>query len=187
MQYIFKTIVLSVDKTTTLQYQGVEIMDFNPKDYLGGLITIDHDLEISIHITFVDARQRGNISVSIEHLLLGILDNPSVQPVLTASGADVENVRNKLNEHIEFHHRPHLELSNQELANPTSEFVRVLMNATKWIPKHKIKQITGSEVLTAILGEKSSFATRLLISEGVSLNRVLMLIACGIGKNLEQK
>lgn len=62
---------------------------------------IAQELEVSLHMAFMEARQKRHEFITVEHLLLAMLDNPSAAEVLRACAADVDELRKKLSEFIE--------------------------------------------------------------------------------------
>ena len=64
---------------------------------------IAQELEVSLHMAFMDARQKRHELITVEHLLLAMLDNPSASEVLKACGANLEKLRSDIAEHIEEH------------------------------------------------------------------------------------
>ena len=64
---------------------------------------IAQELEVSLHMAFMDARQKRHELITVEHLLLAMLDNPSASEVLKACGADLDKLRSDIAEHIEEH------------------------------------------------------------------------------------
>ena len=64
---------------------------------------ISQELEVSLHMAFMDARQKRHELITVEHLLLAMIDNPSASEVLTACGAKVEKLRADITGHIEEH------------------------------------------------------------------------------------
>ena len=66
---------------------------------------IAQELEVSLHMAFVEARQKRHEFITVEHLLLALLDNPSAAEVLRACSANVEILRRELSEFIDEHTR----------------------------------------------------------------------------------
>ena len=58
---------------------------------------LSQDLEVCLHLAFMEARQKRHEYLSVEHLLLALLDNPSAAQALRACGADIEELRRELN------------------------------------------------------------------------------------------
>ena len=61
---------------------------------------IAQELEVSLHMAFVEARQKRHEFITVEHLLLALLDNPTAAEVLRACGANIDELRKNLTQHI---------------------------------------------------------------------------------------
>ncbi|WP_022652748.1 AAA family ATPase [Aquaspirillum serpens] len=89
---------------------------------------IAQELEVSLHMAFMDARQKRHEFISVEHLLLAMLDNPSAADVLRACGANLEQMRQQLTQFIE-EHTPKVEGDDEVETQPTLGFQRVIQRA----------------------------------------------------------
>ncbi len=89
---------------------------------------IAQELEISLHLAFVEARQKRHQFITVEHLLLAMLDNPSAAHVLRACGADIEELRAVLADFINTH-TPLTPGSDDVDTQPTVGFQRVIQRA----------------------------------------------------------
>src|SRR5215470_8251609 len=93
-----------------------------------GRIMIAQELEVSLHMAFVEARQKQHEFITVEHLLLAMLDNPSAAEVLKACGVDLEELRGVLTDFIN-EHTPRLSPHSDADTQPTQGFQRVIQRA----------------------------------------------------------
>ncbi len=142
---------------------------------------IAQELEVSLHMAFMDARQKRHEFITVEHLLLAMLDNPSAAEVLRACGASLDELRKKLTEFIE-EHAPRAEGEGEVDTQPTLGFQRVIQRAILHVQSSGKKEVTGANVLVAIFGEKDSHAAYFLDQQGVSRLDVVNFISHGIAK-----
>jgi ATP-dependent Clp protease ATP-binding subunit ClpA len=147
---------------------------------------IAQELEVSLHMAFVEARQKQHEFITVEHLLLAMLDNPSAAEVMKACGVDLEELRGVLNDFIA-EHTPRLSPHSDADTQPTQGFQRVIQRAILHVQSSGKKEVTGANVLVAIFGEKESHAVYFLNQRGVTRLDVVNYIAHGITKNPQQK
>src|SRR4051812_12436676 len=147
---------------------------------------IAQELEVSLHMAFVEARQKQHEFITVEHLLLAMLDNPSAAEVLKACGVDLEELRGVLADFIS-EHTPRLAAHSDADTQPTQGFQRVIQRAILHVQSSGKKEVTGANVLVAIFGEKESHAVYFLNQRGVTRLDVVNYIAHGITKNPQQK
>src|ERR1700704_4928211 len=147
---------------------------------------IAQELEVSLHMAFVEARQKQHEFITVEHLLLAMLDNPSAAEVLKACGVDLEELRGVLTDFIT-EHTPRLSPHSDADTQPTQGFQRVIQRAILHVQSSGKKEVTGANVLVAIFGEKESHAVYFLNQRGVTRLDVVNYIAHGITKNAQQK
>ncbi len=141
---------------------------------------IAQELEVSLHMAFMEARQKRHEFITVEHLLLALLDNPSASEVLRACAADVDELRKLLAEFVT-EHTP--VLSGEEAdTQPTLGFQRVIQRAILHVQSSGKKEVTGANVLVAIFGEKDSHAVYFLHQKGVTRLDVVNFISHGITK-----
>ena len=142
---------------------------------------IAQELEVSLHIAFMEARQQRHELITVEHLLLAMLDNPTASQVLRACGADIETLRRELTEYIAEH--THTISGTQEVdTQPTLGFQRVIQRAILHVQSSGKKEVSGANVLVAIYGEKDSHAVFFLHQQGVTRLDVVNYISHGISK-----
>ena len=142
---------------------------------------IAQELEVSLHMAFVEARQKRHEFITVEHLLLALLENPSAQEVLKACAAKVDELKKALTEFIE-QHTPIVAGDGEVNTQPTLGFQRVIQRAILHVQSSGKKEVTGANVLVAIYGEKDSHAVYFLHQQGVSRLDVVNFISHGISK-----
>jgi ATP-dependent Clp protease ATP-binding subunit ClpA len=147
---------------------------------------ISQELEVSLHMAFMDARQKRHELITVEHLLVAMLDNPSAQEVLKACGANFDSLKKDLLNHIE-EHTPIVNGENEVDTQPTLVFQRVIQRAMLHVQSSGKKEVTGANVLVAIFGEKDSHAVYFLHQQGIARLDVVNFIAHGIEKELDKE
>jgi len=141
---------------------------------------IAQELEVSLHMAFMEARQKRHEFITVEHLLLALLDNPSASEVLRACAGNVDELRNLLADFVT-EHTPIL--AGEEVdTQPTLGFQRVIQRAILHVQSSGKKEVTGANVLVAIFGEKDSHAVYFLQQKGVTRLDVVNFISHGISK-----
>ncbi len=146
---------------------------------------IAQELEVSLHMAFVEARQKRHEFITVEHLLLALLDNPSAAEVLRACAANVDELRRELTTFIN-EHTPRVEGTNEIDTQPTLGFQRVIQRAILHVQSSGKKEVTGANVLVAIFGEKDSHAVYFLQRQNISRLDVVNFISHGIAKTPQQ-
>jgi len=144
---------------------------------------IAQELEVSLHMAFMDARQKRHELITVEHLLLAMLDNPSASEVLKACGANLDKLKNEISGHIE-EHTPIVSGLEEVDTQPTLGFQRVIQRAMLHVQSSGKKEVTGANVLVAIFGEKDSHAVYFLHQEGIARLDIVNFIAHGISKTV---
>ena len=147
---------------------------------------ISQELEVSLHMAFMDARQKRHELITVEHLLVAMLDNPSAQEVLKACGANFDSLKKDLLNHIE-EHTPIVNGENEVDTQPTLGFQRVIQRAMLHVQSSGKKEVTGANVLVAIFGEKDSHAVYFLHQQGIARLDVVNFIAHGIENELDKE
>ncbi|QXL83218.1 ATP-dependent Clp protease ATP-binding subunit ClpA [Comamonas sp. NLF-1-9] len=144
---------------------------------------IAQELEVSLHMAFVEARQQRHEFITVEHLLLALLDNPSATEVLKACAANIDDLRSALAGFIR-DNTPQVAGSDEVDTQPTLGFQRVIQRAIMHVQStgNGKKEVTGANVLVAIYGEKDSHAVYYLHQQGVTRLDVVNFIAHGIRK-----
>ncbi len=146
---------------------------------------IAQELEVSLHMAFMDARQKRHELITVEHLLLAMIDNPTAADVLRACGANLDNLRSELNHYIE-EHTPMMGGDEEVDTQPTLGFQRVIQRAILHVQSSGKKEVTGANVLVAIYGEKDSHAVFFLHQQGVTRLDVVNYISHGVAKIAEE-
>jgi ATP-dependent Clp protease ATP-binding subunit ClpA len=145
---------------------------------------IAQELEVSLHMAFVEARQARHEFITVEHLLQALLDNPSANEVLKACGANVDDLRKSIAGFIK-ENTPIVPGADDVDTQPTLGFQRVIQRAIMHVQStgNGKKEVTGANVLVAIFAEKDSHAVYYLHQQGVTRLDVVNFIAHGIKKN----
>ena len=144
---------------------------------------IAQELEVSLHMAFVEARKMRHEFITVEHLLLALLDNPSASEVLRACAANLDDLRASLTTFIQ-DNTPQVAGTDEVDTQPTLGFQRVIQRAIMHVQStgNGKKEVTGANVLVAIFGEKDSHAVYYLHQQGVTRLDVVNFIAHGIRK-----
>src|SRR5437868_6871398 len=142
---------------------------------------IAQELEVSLHMAFVEARQKRHEFITVEHLLLALLDNPTAAEVLRACGANMDELRKNLSQHIA-EQTPRIAADREVDTQPTLGFQRVIQRAILHVQSSGKKEVTGANVLVAIFGEKDSHAVYFLQQQGIARLDVVNYISHGITK-----
>ena len=145
---------------------------------------IAQELEVSLHMAFVEARQQRHEFITVEHLLMALLDNPSAAEVLRACSANLDDLRKSLLGFIK-ENTPTVGGADEVDTQPTLGFQRVIQRAIMHVQSTGSgkKEVTGANVLVAIFGEKDSHAVYYLHQQGVTRLDVVNFIAHGIKKS----
>jgi len=142
---------------------------------------LSKDLEIRLNDAFADARTRRHEFMTIEHLLLAILDAPKVSEVLVACGADLDALRTELGRFLD-ESVPRLGPDDGDEVQPTLGFQRVLQRAVFHLQSANKREVSAGMVLVAIFSEKDSQAVYLLGRQGVTRLDVVNYVSHGIAK-----
>ena len=145
---------------------------------------IAQELEVSLHMAFVEARQARHEFITVEHLLLALLDNPSAAEVLRACAVNIDDLRKTLNNFIN-DNTPTVPGTSEVDTQPTLGFQRVIQRAIMHVQSasNGKKEVTGANVLVAIFGEKDSHAVYYLHQQGVTRLDVVNFISHGVRKD----
>jgi len=139
------------------------------------------DLELSISHCYRDARDRRHEFMTVEHLLLVLLDNPAAAAVLRSCGATIDRLRKDLSGVIS-ETVPVLGPGDERDTQPTVGFQRVLQRAVYHVQSSGKKEVTGANVLVAIFGEKDSHAVYFLAQQEIARVDVVNYISHGMPK-----
>ena len=147
---------------------------------------LSKELEVRLNEAFADARDQRHEFMTIEHLLLAVLDAPKVAEVLAACGCDADVLRAELVRFID-ESVPRLPSGEAEEVQPTLGFQRVLQRAVFHLQSAGRREVTAAMVLVAIFSEKESHAVYLLGKQGVTRLDVVNFISHGIAKGGEEQ
>jgi ATP-dependent Clp protease ATP-binding subunit ClpA len=145
---------------------------------------IAQELEVSLHMAFVDARAARHEFITVEHLLYALLDNATAVEVLKACAVNVGDIRTLLKNFIN-DNTPIVPGSDEVDTQPTLGFQRVIQRAIMHVQSTSSgkKEVTGANVLVAIFGEKDSHAVYYLQQQGITRLDVVNFISHGIRKD----
>jgi len=142
---------------------------------------LSKELEATLNAAFQEARQKRHEFMTVEHLLLALLDNQAAAQVLRACGADLQVLRKDLVSFLE-ESTPKLPKKDERDTQPTLGFQRVLQRAVFHVQSSGKKEVTGANVLVAIFGERESQAVYFLDKQNVARLDVVNFISHGISK-----
>jgi len=139
------------------------------------------ELEYCLNEAFRRARDNRHEFMTVEHLLLSLLDVPSVSDVLRSCGADIEKLRGDLRDFVD-ETTPLLEEADDQEVQPTLGFQRVLQRAVFHVQSSGKKEVTPTNVLVAVFGEKQSHAVYLLGMQDITRLDIVNFISHGLSK-----
>ncbi|MDQ3773723.1 MAG: ATP-dependent Clp protease ATP-binding subunit ClpA [Pseudomonadota bacterium] len=145
---------------------------------------LSKELEVTLNRAFKETRAQRHEFITIEHLLLALLDNGEASKVLRACGADLQQLRKDLASFIR-ETAPLLPLLDNRDTQPTLGFQRVLQRAVFHVQSAGRKEVTGANVLVAIFGERESQAVYLLNKQNVTRLDLVNYISHGITKTAD--
>jgi ATP-dependent Clp protease ATP-binding subunit ClpA len=142
---------------------------------------LSKELEFSLNRAFKEAREKHHEYMTVEHMLLSLLDNPAASKVLRACGADAERLRREVTAFID-ETTPLIPPNEERDTQPTLGFQRVLQRAVFHVQSAGKKEVTGANVLVALFSEQDSQAVYLLNQQDVTRLDVVNYISHGISK-----
>lgn len=143
---------------------------------------LSKELELTLNFAFKDARDKRHEFMTVEHLLLALLDNPAASSVLRSCGADLDRLRKDLITFVD-ETTPLIPVSDdQRETQPTLGFQRVLQRAVFHVQSAGKDEVTGANVLAAIFSEQESQAVYFLRQENITRLDVVNFISHGISK-----
>ncbi|MGQ0595313.1 MAG: ATP-dependent Clp protease ATP-binding subunit ClpA [Gammaproteobacteria bacterium] len=145
---------------------------------------LSKELEVTLNRAFKEARAQRHEFITIEHLLLALLDNGEASKVLRACGADLQQLRKELASFIR-ETAPLLPLLDHRDTQPTLGFQRVLQRAVFHVQSAGRKEVTGANVLVAIFGERESQAVYLLNKQNITRLDLVNYLSHGITKTAD--
>lgn len=119
------------------------------------------ELEINLRQIIIEARAKRHKILSVEHLLLAMLDNPSATEILQSRGVDIEELRILLIDFVD-KNTPIAPDSDEINTQPTLAFHRVIQSAILYVKSTNQKEVSGRNILAFLLNEYDSHATSLL-------------------------
>jgi len=142
---------------------------------------LSKELESTLNSAFREAREKRHEFMTVEHLLLALLDNPTASKVLRACGAELEKLKQELISYLD-ESTPMLPIKDERETQPTLGFQRVLQRAVFHVQSSGKKEVTGANVLVAIFGERESQAVYFLNRQNITRLDVVNYISHGISK-----
>ena len=143
---------------------------------------LNRELEVTLNLAFKEARAKRHEFMTVEHLLLALLDNEAAASVLRACGANLDKLRHDLQEFIDSTTPLIPQHDEERETQPTLGFQRVLQRAVFHVQSSGKREVTGANVLVAIFSEQESQAVFLLKQQSVARIDVVNYIAHGISK-----
>jgi ATP-dependent Clp protease ATP-binding subunit ClpA len=147
---------------------------------------LSSELEFCLNQAFREARARRQEFLTVEQLLLALLDTPKVREVLTGCGVQLDRLARELREHIEAN-TPLLPEGEEREVQPTLGFQRVLQRAVFHVQSSGRKEVAAINVLVAIFSERQSHAVYLLAKQNVTRLDVVHFISHGLPRGAEGK
>ncbi len=144
---------------------------------------LSRELEVSLNLAFKDARAQRHELMSVEHLLLALLDNTAAVNVLNACSADIDKLRTELSKFVSETTPIIPEDQEGRETQPTLGFQRVLQRAVFHVQSSGKKEVTGAHVLVALFAEAESHAVYLLKDQEVNRIDVVNYISHGTRKD----
>merc|ERR1712000_436004 len=148
---------------------------------LGGAM-LNRELEQTLNEAFKDARSKRHEFMTVEHLLLALLDNDAAASVLEACGAEIIKLRKDLQEFVDSTTPLIPEHDGERETQPTLGFQRVLQRAVFHVQSSGKSEVTGANVLVAIFSEQESQAVYFLKQQNIARIDVVNYISHGISK-----
>ncbi len=142
---------------------------------------LSKELEFTLNLAFKEAREKRHEFMTVEHLLLALLDNPAAEDVLKACSVNLDQLRNELMVFLD-ETTPVLSEIDERDTQPTLGFQRVLQRAIFQAQSSGKKEVNGANVLVAIFNEQESQAVYLLNKQDVSRLDIVSYISHGISK-----
>ena len=142
---------------------------------------LSHELEVTLNFAFKEARERRHEFMTVEHLLLALIDNPASNSALKACGANLDELKSDLTAFL-IETTPLLPVGDEREIQPTLGFQRVLQRAVFQVQSSGNKEVTGANVLVAIFSEQESQAVYFLNKQNIERLDVVNYIAHGISK-----
>lgn len=143
---------------------------------------LSKDLEVTLNLAFKGARSKRHEFMTVEHLLLALIDNDSAATVLRSCGADLPSLRKELIEFVDSTTPLIPENDSDRETQPTLGFQRVLQRAVFHVQSSGKQEVTGANVLVAIFSEQESQAVYYLKQQSIARIDIVNYITHGIHK-----
>lgn len=147
---------------------------------------LSKELELTLNSAFTNAHNKRHEFITVEHLLLALLDNETAQPVLVACGCNINNLRGELTQFID-ETISLLPEGVQRETQPTLGFQRVLQRAVFHVQASEKKEVTGANLFVALFSEQESHAVYLLNKQNITRLDVVNYLAHGVSKQEAEK
>lgn len=142
---------------------------------------LSKELEFTLNLAFKEAREKRHEFMTVEHLLLALIDNPTAADVLKSCGTDLDKLKTELVSFLD-ETTPLLPGNDNRETQPTLGFQRVLQRAVFHVQSSGKKEVTGANVLVAIFSEQESQAAYFLNRQDITRLDVVNYISHGISK-----
>jgi len=142
---------------------------------------LSKELEFTLNAAYRETRDKNHEFMTVEHLLLALLDNPDAATVLRACGTDVSVLRDELTHFLE-ETTPLLPSQDERETQPTLGFQRVMQRAVFHVQSSGKKEVTGANVLIAIFSEPDSQAVYFLNKQNITRLDIVNYMSHGISK-----
>ncbi|HET7314723.1 ATP-dependent Clp protease ATP-binding subunit ClpA [Salinisphaera sp.] len=146
---------------------------------------LSQELQTALDAAFMVARRQHHEMLTVEHLLMSLLDNPAVIEVLEAVNTDIQRLERELKNYIDTH-VPVVPAGEDHEVQPTLGFQRVLQRAVYHVQSSGKKEVTAVNVLIAIFSEQESHAVYLLGEQDVTRLDVVNFVSHGVNKSGEE-
>ena len=147
---------------------------------------LSRELEVTLNLAFKTAREKRHEYMTVEHLLLALLDDASAASVLKACGADLVALRDDLTEFIDSTMPTIPDAQLEQDTQPTHGFQRVLQRAVFQVNSANHSEVVGANVIVAIFSEQESQAVYFMRLQDVARIDVVNFISHGISKYVDQ-
>ncbi|WP_126455228.1 ATP-dependent Clp protease ATP-binding subunit ClpA [Sulfuriflexus mobilis] len=142
---------------------------------------LNKELEFTLNLAYRETRDKKHEFMTVEHLLLALLDNPEASAVLHACGANLTDLKVEVERFLD-ETTPILSQTDDRETQPTLGFQRVMQRAVFHVQSSGKKEVTGANVLVAIYSEPDSQAVYFLNKQGITRLDVVNYISHGISK-----
>ncbi len=146
---------------------------------------LSRDLEVSLNLAFRDARAKRHEFMTVEHLLLALLDNESAVKVLKSCGGDIATLRRELGQFVDDTTPKLAARETDRETQPTLGFQRVLQRAVFHVQSSGKKEVLGANVLVAIFSEQESQSVYFLKKQNINRLDIVNFISHGISKQAD--